>query len=283
MTAIVGALIAMGATAVAAPSALAESDAALLKRHRPVLVYDRAEKWRAVAVDEFIADGLPPRLSDAPTPSDAREVVYGRVARDGGETWLQYWLFFTYNGQDRGILRTGRHEGDWELVQVRLPTEGTLPDAATFSQHSSEAACRADQLEHDARGKARVYVANASHALYPEEGVHDRPFPDPNDEVLGYTTARPEVRVVTATSPPWMRWDGRWGASREGLVPDEESSPHGPLHAGARWSEPAKLHDEARSCFSAPASAWSVAPWVVVAGLAAGFLLVALRRRRRRA
>jgi hypothetical protein len=271
----------VGAAALATPSAAgADADLAVLERHRPLLVYDRSETWRAVAVDRFIADGLPPLFSDAPTPPDARDVVYGRVTDDGGRTWLQYWLFFAYNGQDRGIVRTGRHEGDWELFQVRLGGDGA-PDAATFSQHSSEAACRWDQLEHETRARPIVYVANASHALYPQRGVHDRPFPDPNDEARGGNTARPEVRVVTVASPSWMRWDGRWGASRAGLVPDEQSSPRGPAHAAERWSEPARLHDEARSCHSTPTSAWSKAPLAVVAGAALGLLLTASRRRRR--
>jgi hypothetical protein len=275
---IVGVLAALAAPA----GVIAASDVTLLERYRPVLLYDRTEKWRVVAVDEFIADGLPPRLSDARTRPNARAVVYGRVVRDGGRKWLQYWLFFSYNGQDRGIVRTGRHEGDWELFQVRLADYGTPPDAATFSQHSSEAACRWDELVPDARGRAHVYVANASHALYPETGVHDRPFPDPNDVTSDYKISRPDVQVVTAAAPSWMQWDGRWGESRAGLVPGEKSSPRGPAHAGERWTEPAKLHDEARSCFSAPTSAWSVAPWGLVAAVVSGLVLFALRSRRRR-
>jgi len=261
-------------------AAAADSQRALLERHRPVLVYDRAERWRATGVDEFVADGLP-RLSATPTSPSARDVVYGRVARDGGHRWLQYWLFFAYNGQDRGIVRTGRHEGDWELFQLRLAADGE-PDAATFTQHSSAAACRWDQLERDAATTARIYVGNGSHALYPRRGVHDRPFPDPNDEARGDETALPQIRVVTAASPNWMRWDGRWGESRAGLVPGEQSSPHGPAHAGERWADPARLHVEARACLTAPGGARWVSPALGAAGAALGLALALVLRRRRR-
>lgn len=257
----------------------AESVEALLERHRPELVYDRAERWRAVAVDEFLSDGFPPRLSDSPTPPAADDVVYGRVVRAGARTWLQYWLFFAYNGQDRGIVRTGRHEGDWELFQLRLASGGV--QAATFSQHSSAAGCAGDELERNSKDAPRVYVANASHALYPRAGVGDRPFPDPNDEARGGgRVTRPEVRLVTASAPAWMRWGGRWGRSEGGLVPGEQPSPRGPASAGERWSDPGRFHREARDCLSAPGGPWSAAPWLAAALVATGIGLIALRRRR---
>ena len=279
MNPVIAALAVAMAVAPSAASA-ADPDHLLLERHPPVLVYDRAERWRATAVDPFLVGESPPRLSDEPTPSRAPDVAYGRVARDGAQRWLQYWLFFAFNGQDRGIVRTGRHEGDWEMVQLRLAADGR-PDAATFTQHSSTAACSWDALEHDVRGGVRVYVANASHALYPRRGVHDRPFPDPNDEARGGEVVVPEVRAVTAARPRWMRWDGRWGDSRASFVPGEQSSPHGPAHSGERWTEPARLYEEARTCLTAPGGARWVSPALGVGGgILALALLLALRRRR---
>ena len=49
--------------------------------------------------------------------------VYGHARRDAqGRLWLQYWLFYYYNDfQLLGpLLSGGKHEGDWELVQLRL-------------------------------------------------------------------------------------------------------------------------------------------------------------------
>ena len=54
-------------------------------------------------------------------------VVYER--RAGG--WVQYWIWFEDNTQDRGVLRSGRHAGDWELVQYR--EDGS---EAVYAQHS---------------------------------------------------------------------------------------------------------------------------------------------------
>ena len=273
------AALAVAASITTPAAGAAERPEALLERHRPELVYDGAERWRAVAVDEFLRDGLPPRLSDSPTSPAVGDVVYGRVVRSGSRTWLQYWLFFAYNGQDRGVVRTGRHEGDWELFQVRFGRGGM--QAATFTQHSSAAGCAWDELERSPEGAPRVYVANASHALYPRAGVGDRPFPDPNDEARGGgRVTRPEVRVVTASAPAWMRWGGRWGRSEGGLVPGEQPSPWGPASAGERWSDPARLHRGARDCLSAPGGLWSAAPWLAAALIVTGFALIALRRRR---
>ncbi len=81
------------AIAVAALLLMAPPAAAQLARHAPILVHDAREASPFTAVD-----------GDQPT-------VYAR--RTGG--WLQYWLYARDNPQDRGILRTGRHEGDWEV------------------------------------------------------------------------------------------------------------------------------------------------------------------------
>ena len=50
--------------------------------------------------------------------------------RRAGE-WQQWWLAFARNDQDRGIVRTGRHAGDWELLQVRLDGRGQPVEAET--------------------------------------------------------------------------------------------------------------------------------------------------------
>jgi hypothetical protein len=167
----------------------------------------------------------------------AREpVVYRRVA-DG---WVQYWMVFERNDQDRGVLRTGRHAGDWEMVQVRL--DGS---EAVFAQHSGAERCRAGAVE-TRGGRFVVYVANGSHAAYFHPGVRDRMWPDPNDEADG----RGEV-VVPAVEPlgAWARWPGRWGrragrlgAGRDGLAA------RAAVPAQGRWSDPDAWAAAARPC-----------------------------------
>lgn len=71
-----------------------------------MLAYDARDAYPATAVEPFLA-GADPRA-----PTQGPDVVYGHVVRGtDGREWLQYWRFSTYNPQDRGIVRTGRHEG----------------------------------------------------------------------------------------------------------------------------------------------------------------------------
>lgn len=157
-----------------------------------------------------------------------------------GRTWTQFWLLYAGNPQDRGILRTGRHEGDWELVQVGT---GRGAAVATFSQHKWAEACP---------WRGRIYVANGSHASYPERGEHGRPWPDPDDE------ARGDGRVVipfVRQLGPWARWPGRWGRARaRWWNPAEASSPRGPAFQDrdppTAWADPAGFHASARACGS---------------------------------
>jgi hypothetical protein len=91
-----------GAWAIIRPVITALAAAALLGT--PVVVHDAQERSPLASVG-------------ARPGAFAREaVVYRRVA-DG---WVQFWMVYARNDQDRGVLRTGRHAGDWEMVQVRL-------------------------------------------------------------------------------------------------------------------------------------------------------------------
>jgi hypothetical protein len=167
---------------------------------------------------------------------------------------VQYWLFYADNPQDRGLLRTGRHAGDWELVQVELGPRGGARRVLA-SQHSGVEACGFGAVRREGT-HAVVFVANGSHAGYFRPGTRDRTFPDPNDEAGGDgRVVRPRVRLVTATRPAWMRWPKRWGASRAGLVPGEMDSPRGPAFQGARWDRPAPLVASAHACAAAAPAA----------------------------
>src|SRR5215218_3589910 len=81
-----------------------------LERYAPVVVHDSRERSPLTSVAAF-AGTLPGIPAGRPAPT-----VYGRQAGD----WLQYWMVFAGNDQDRGILRTGRHAGDWQMVQYRI-------------------------------------------------------------------------------------------------------------------------------------------------------------------
>jgi hypothetical protein len=250
-----------------------------LERHRPALVYDPQEPYRAMSAAS-IADhrgnslqrrdgavvaragaGLSldlltrydvrrcDRLDEAgdPLPAARRfqadpayaERVYARLVPDGGRAWLQYWLWCYYN--PRHLLGFGRHEGDWELVQVRLGADGS-PEAATYSQHSGGEARDWDGLDVHEDDHPVVYVAPLSHACYFEPGAH--PYWVGIDNPDG---SQPPVLPRLEPLAAWERWDGRWGAST-GVLGGRFGgrSPASPGRQGAKWDDPGAWHDRAR-------------------------------------
>jgi hypothetical protein len=217
--------------------------AGALAAFAPVVVHDSRERSPLTAVAAASA-GAPHR------GEDRRPAVYARAARvpDGG-AWLQYWLFYRAQDQDRGVVRTGRHAGDWELVQYRVDARGR-PVEAVYAQHSGAERCPWSAVERRA-GNPVVYSARGSHASYLQPGVRDRMWPDPNDEADGRgRLVRPRLVRVSVTSPPWMRWPGRWGsATARWWIPGEQDSPRGPaFQPQGRWDDPAGWADAARSC-----------------------------------
>ena len=247
-----------------------------LVAHRPALVYDPQEAYPAgsaamitdhpgnVLLDDDDAvlaragDDLslarltrdPPgaRLDEAPDPLAAARWfagrpgygarVYGRVASDGGRTWLQYWIWGYYN--PKNLLGLGRHEGDWEMVQVGLAADGA-PEVVTCSQHNvgeARAWAEVERFESGDGVHPVIYVAPLSHANYFEPGAH--PYLIGIDNPDG--TLAPLLAPVEAFGP-WVRWRGRWGNSR-GIRGGRlgGASPRSPAHKGVSWTAPATYH-----------------------------------------
>ena len=171
-------------------------------------------------------------------------VVYERTSG----RWRQWWLLFARNDQDRGIVRTGRHAGDWEMVQVRTDAAGR-PVEAVYAQHSGAERCPWSAVRKRG-GRPVVYLARDSHAAYFHPGVRDRMWPDPNDEADGRgLVAIPRVEPISDGRPAWMSWPGRWGGARAGWMPGEMDSPRGPaFQPQGRWSDPEGWARRARPC-----------------------------------
>jgi hypothetical protein len=164
--------------------------------------------------------------------------VYGHEieAEDGG-AWLQYWFFYLYN--DKAFLGFGLHEGDWEMVQVRIGPDGE-PQEMTFAQHNHGQRCGWEAVEK--RGERPiVYVARGSQASYPFPGRHDAPVVPDHADGRGPEVS-PALEPIDDGSPGWVAWPGRWGSSRARNVA-ESNSPRGPAHQD-KWSHPATFHEE---------------------------------------
>jgi hypothetical protein len=187
---------------------------------------------------------------------DAREMharlgnanqVYGATRRDReGSTWLQYWFFYYYN--DRAMIGTGRHEGDWEVIQLRIGPGGE-PDVATYSQHTGGQSCDWAEVEKEEGPEgpvAVVYAARGSHACYFRPGTHKATLFEYNDDKG--PRVRPQLNQIKDDDPAWVAWPGHWGSTRHvfklPFVTYGADSPPGPRWHGA-WRDPLAFHEKA--------------------------------------
>ena len=94
--------------------------------------------------------------------------AYGRVEPEGGGFFLQYWLFYADNPC---VLPPGRHDGDWELVQVRVERTGDGFEATqvTLAEHGKPVTKKVEAAVAE-RGP-EVFVAVDSHACYFKSGA----------------------------------------------------------------------------------------------------------------
>jgi len=195
--------------------------------------------------------------------------VYGRVARTGGTTVLQYWLFYYDNLYRYPFLPTGAiwqsHEGDWEQITVVLD-RARKPVEVGLSRHCAGEARPWDAVRHVKRHPV-VYVALGSHAHYFAPGTH--PFdpaclppqvtaffqqaglPLPADVAAPGPTGGPRrhadealpIERIDEGSPSWTAYPGFWGEleyfhapAPVGTVPFG-TSPVGPAFHPA-WRDP---------------------------------------------
>jgi hypothetical protein len=175
---------------------------------------------------------------------ELRNRMYGHAVESQGRVWLQYWFWYFYNDYSLA-LGAGRHEGDWEMVELRL-NDGR-PDLAVYAQHSySERRAWSDVEKDPERPDSPVvYVARGSHASYFEKGFHQtEAWYDLADGKR--STPWLELEIVEDAAPAWVRWRGRWGDTRAALGGLQTSSPTGP-GAKRHWTAPERLLDEART------------------------------------
>jgi hypothetical protein len=191
---------------------------------------------------------------------------YGRVVpTDDGDLFLQYWLFYPDNPC---VLPPGRHDGDWEMVQLRVRQAGGGFESthATVAGHGKP---RTQEFRSDGGG-VDVFVAVDSHAAYFKSGAHpELPLSDicdPDEDDGGVVPA--VTLFPTDLDPDWTLWSGRWGMNpgtgvwlakllRLRRTPSLMSrlkvgageSPASPGRQGSSWEYPGRF--ELRGKFSA--------------------------------
>ncbi|HEX8744077.1 MAG TPA: hypothetical protein VF712_13185 [Thermoleophilaceae bacterium] len=177
-----------------------------------------------------------------------RNVIYGRARRDReGRLWLQYWLYYFYNDYSMAG-GFGLHEGDWELVQLRMKDDG-VPEVAVYAQHKHAEQRRwgdVERVEPD-RVQPIVYVGCGSHASYFAPGMH-KAGPVWWDVSDGERGTPPDTELVELDDdrlPRWIGWPGVWGGTRARLRDIEQPSPPGPRGTIAEprkhWDDPSAI------------------------------------------
>jgi len=175
---------------------------------------------------------------------ELRNVMYGRAVEQNGRLWLQYWFWYFYNDYQLAF-DAGLHEGDWEMVQLRMHPTEERPDLAVYAQHRYGEKRSWGGVRKDGE-RPIVYVARGSHAAYFEPGFHQteawydladgkRPAPDLTLELI-----RPDTHA-------WMLWKGRWGDTKPNprdKVGLHSNSPTGPGRK-KQWDKPSDWHNEA--------------------------------------
>jgi hypothetical protein len=222
----------------------------LLARHLPVLRYDSAERHLACSVAAWAAESDAERPETLPTHGD----VYGHATYGSdGRRWLAYWFFYRAN-DPRLIgrwLPAGTHEGDWEMIQLRMEPAEQDPDLAVYAQHTRAVARSWPEVER-VGDRPVVYAGRGSHACYFTPGTHWTGVWLERADGRGPAPAL-TLEVIADDDPgsAWVHWPGRWGATRPrtgllghlGLI---AASPHGPGHQ-RQWRDPAKLLDSINS------------------------------------
>ncbi len=167
-------------------------------------------------------------------------VTYAHAIEANGRLWLQYWLWYFYNDYQLSFA-LGTHEGDWEMVQLRMDERAGHPDIAVYAQHRFGELREWDGIEK--LGERPVaYVARGSHASYFEAGFHQTEAWYDLADGKRRMKNRPKLEILQTDEPAWTHWPGRWGDSlpRSGV---ESNSPIGP-GAKKQWTQPDKMLDD---------------------------------------
>ena len=173
--------------------------------------------------------------------------MYGHAVVDSNDDlWLQYWFWYFFNDYNLigNFIKAGLHEGDWEMIQIRLQDE--TPDLAIYAQHATAETRRWSQVDLvPGTQRPLVYVARGSHAAYFEPGRHW------TGHWFDYADAKrksPEISLNVVVEEDedwrWIRWPGRWGDTKKGDNPLDSNSPDGPADHD-QWDDPLVMVEKA--------------------------------------
>jgi hypothetical protein len=171
---------------------------------------------------------FPPDMKD---PVNLPIVGYHRALRKANIWWHQFWLWYLYNPWE--IAGIGRHEGDWEFVQIGcVDKAGDKPVLLTASQHHNGEKREYWRCELE-DGRPVIYVALGSHANYFTPGSRGEDVADGKGKAL--------TDIEWRDFGDWATWKGLWGNST-----GAGRSPDSPGSQIERWQRPQTFHANAR-------------------------------------
>ncbi len=167
--------------------------------------------------------------------------VYYRVEDIQGNKVIQYWTFYAFNKGD-----LNKHEGDWEMVQVVIPTDGEK--WASYSQHMTGQRASWDLVEKDG-DNIKVYVARGSHANYYRSYSGKLGIASDHCGDNGVIWKQGDYKLVDINDPAnkdWIDFPGRWGevpSDVDEAITDAifgQIGPEGPqyIQNGDMWNDP---------------------------------------------
>src|SRR4051812_20990211 len=155
---------------------------------------------------------------------DLRNVIYGRTVPGTSGLWLQYWFWYFLNDYQLAF-NIDVHEGDWEMIQLRIPPGEQAPSLAVYAQHTycevrgwDDVHRLPEELKRQGKAPAPgdehrplVYVGRGSHASLFEPGYHETDFYELCD---GKQPVKGQTRLEDVSEPPaWLCWPGHWGST----------------------------------------------------------------------
>jgi hypothetical protein len=191
----------------------------------------------AVSHDDWIGDPSHEYVAQARAmhaqPQYANRVFGHWATGSDGRVWLAYWFFYFYNDYNLigPLVKAGLHEGDWEMIQLRLDPVGSAPDLAVYAQHTHAAERPWNKVER-VGDQPVVYPARGSHASYFSDGVHwTGAWFDFADGERAAPPLTLEIISDASGNDGWATWPGMWGGTRPpagDINPMDDSSPRGP-------------------------------------------------------
>ena len=150
-----------------------------------------------------VQPGYADQISATPSPTIAGDSVAPGIGS-----------FHYYN--NKAFFGIGLHEGDWEMIQIRLDPQ-SKPNVATYAQHRDAARCAWPDVEREATpdGPAPVvYSARGSHASYFRPGIYREAPVVPDYNGTEGARVRPDLVVISDRSRPGRAGPAAGGAHR---------------------------------------------------------------------